>query len=243
MSTRVNLQPGYVLHTQAYQNTSLLVDFLFADYGRVRAIAKGARRPKSRNKALLQPFQPLLVSLAGRSELKTLVSIESSIAAINLAGNRLFSGLYVNELLMRLLIFNEASPDLYRHYQGTLIELSGTTCLQTILRRFELNLLECLGYGVNLHHDCYSTEPIDDQGFYLFHPELGFERFPALSETGAYHARLFRGEEIRSLREGHLHDKAIALAARRLTRMALQIHLGDKPLVSRDLFARLPGSI
>lgn len=240
MSAKVNLQPGYVLHTQPYQNTSLLVDFFFADYGRVRAIAKGVRRPKSRNKALLQPFQPLLVSLAGRSELKTLVSIESSISAIGITGRRLFSGLYVNELLTRLLIFNESSPELYRNYQQTLVELSGSTCLQTILRRFELNLLECLGYEVNLLHDCYSIEPIEDQAIYLFHPEHGFEKFSASADIGIYHVRLFRGVEIRALREGQLHDKAIAHAARRLTRMALQVHLGDKPLASRDLFSSSP---
>jgi DNA repair protein RecO (recombination protein O) len=70
MIARIELQPAWVLHAQPFQNTSLLVDFFSLDYGRVRAVAKGARRPNARNKALLQPFQPLLVSMMGRNDLK-----------------------------------------------------------------------------------------------------------------------------------------------------------------------------
>src|SRR5690606_28170120 len=107
MSTRIDLQPAYVLHAQPFQNTSLLVDFLCLDYGRLRAVVKGARRPKSRLRALLQPFQPLLISLVGRGELKSLSAAESSVPALQLQGVRLFSAMYLNELLTRLLMFNE----------------------------------------------------------------------------------------------------------------------------------------
>ena len=63
METRVLLQPAYVLHSQPFQNTSLLVDFFTIDYGRVRAVAKGARREKSKYRSLLQLFHPLLTFL------------------------------------------------------------------------------------------------------------------------------------------------------------------------------------
>ena len=62
METRVLLQPAYVLHSQPFQNTSLLVDFFTIDYGRGRAVAKGARRERSKYRSLLQSFHPLLVS-------------------------------------------------------------------------------------------------------------------------------------------------------------------------------------
>lgn len=239
MTTRIDLQPAYVLHTQPFQNTSLLVDFLCLDHGRLRAVVKGARRPKSRLKALLQPFQPLLISLAGRSELKTLTAAESSIAALQLHGTRLFSGLYINELLTRLLVFNEEHPEIYRSYQQAIVALQGDGDLQRILRSFELQLLDALGYGLNLQSDCHSGDAIEAQGTYLFHPDIGFERVAAAAIPAGVEVPLFRGVHILALAEGATPDREAAAAALRITRMALHVHLGGKPLVSRDLFRRL----
>ena len=237
MRNRVDLQPAYVLHTQAYQNTSLLVDFFCVDYGRVRAVAKGARRAGSRTRAFLQPFQPLLISLSGRSDLKNLLAVEGSVSAFSLQGVRLFSGLYINELLVRLLMPQEGIPALYRSYQEAIIALCGERELPLVLRRFELSLLEALGYGVDLQHDCYSTEAVDENAYYLFHPDIGFERVPSPAPTRPNPA-VFCGHELLALHRGDLGDKAVSQAALRLTRMALQVHLGDKPLASRSLFAR-----
>lgn len=237
MRNRVDLQPAYVLHTQAYQNTSLLVDLFCVDYGRVRAVAKGARRPSSRSRAFLQPFQPLLVSLGGRSELKNLVAVEGSINAMSLQGTRLFSGLYMNELLVRLLMPHEGIPALYRRYQEAIIALCGDRDLAEILRRFELGLLEALGYGIDLQHDCYTGEAIDEGAQYLFHPDIGFERVPP-PPPGQNNPAVFNGHDLLALHRNELSDRAVSQAAIRLTRMALHGHLGDKPLASRALFSR-----
>ncbi|MEC9191360.1 MAG: recombination protein O N-terminal domain-containing protein, partial [Pseudomonadota bacterium] len=99
MNSKITLQPAYVLHRRPFQNTSLLVDLFTLDFGLIRAVAKGARREKSRFRALLQLFQPLLISASGKGEVKTLTSIESNMSAMRLQGERLFSGLYLNELL------------------------------------------------------------------------------------------------------------------------------------------------
>lgn len=236
MTTRIDLQPAYVLHTQPFQNTSLLVDFFCLDHGRIRAVAKGARRPKSRTRALLQPFQPLLVTLAGRAELKTLTAVEGSVNAFNLQGTRLFSGMYLNELLVRLLLFNEGHPELYQSYQQAIIGLHGDRDLQQILRCFELELLDALGYGFNREDDCTTGQPIDPDALYLFHPDVGFERVAGHTEAG--NPALFSGSDILSLGSNLSDDRVVSNAARRLTRMALQAHLGDKPLVSRELFLK-----
>ena len=103
MENRVQLQPAYVLFSRPFQNTSLMLDFFTIDYGRIRAIAKGARRPSSKYRSILQPFHPLLVGYTGRGEVKTLWHVESSVAAITLKGERLFSAIYLNEVLCRLL--------------------------------------------------------------------------------------------------------------------------------------------
>ena len=242
MRGKIELQPAYVLHTHAFQNTSLLVDFFCVDFGRVRAVAKGARRAGSKTRALLQPFQPLLISLSGKTDLKTLVSIENSVNALRLHGTRLFSGLYVNELIVRLLTFQESNAQLYRSYQEAIVALSGDRDLQTVLRKFELALLEALGYGVDLECDCYSAQAIVASGYYLFHPELGFELLQDVQPQQRQNPAIFHGSELVALRTGQLLDKNHSNAARRLTRMALQVHLGDKPLASRDLFVKGPNS-
>lgn len=238
MTARIDLQPAYVLHTQPFQNTSLLVDFFCLDHGRIRAVAKGARRPKSRTRALLQPFQPLLVTLAGRSELKSLIAVEGSVNAFTLQGTRLFSGMYLNELLVRLLLFNESHPELYRYYQQAIIGLQGDRDLNQILRCFELELLDSLGYGFNREADCNTGQPIESEALYLFHPDVGFERVSSTVDSRANNPALFGGAEILLLSSSNPQDRAASNAARRLTRMALQAHLGDRPLASRELFLK-----
>ncbi|MDP1930337.1 MAG: DNA repair protein RecO [Gammaproteobacteria bacterium] len=238
MTAKIDLQPAYVLHTHPFQNTSLLVDFFCLDYGRIRAVAKGARRPKSRTRALLQPFHPLLVTLAGRSELKNLISVEGSVNAFNLQGPRLFSGMYLNELLVRLLHFNDEHTQLYQAYQQTIIGLHGDRDLSQLLRCFELELLNSLGYGLNREVDCNTGDTIEPDALYLFHPDIGFERILGSVENRSNNPGLFSGTEILSLSSSNPEDKATNNAARRLTRIALQAHLGDKPLVSRELFLK-----
>lgn len=239
MVLKIELQPAWVLHSQPFQNTSLLVDFFCLELGRVRAIAKGARRPTAKNKALLQSFQPLLISLTGRNDLKTLTAVEISHAAIALQGTRLFSGLYLNELLVRLLLSHEAHPDLYRSYQQAIIGLSGDRDVMAVLRRFELDLLEALGYGLNLHEDCRTGEPIAEQGHYLYIPEEGLERVARPLDARDSANLLFSGEQILALRTCDFAGNSHGRAALRLTRLALQRLLGDKPLASRELFQAL----
>lgn len=236
MDSKTSLQPAYLLHSQPFQNTSLLVDFFTMDYGRVRAVAKGARSPKSKYRSLLQLFQPLLISLSGRGELKTVTGIESSLSAIQLREERLFSGMYINELLTRLLLNHVEHKQLYLAYQDTLVALQGSTDVQLVLRQFELCLLTELGYGINLESDCRSHEPIISSASYSFTPDVGFELLA--NDTQLNSNKAFKGAHIIALRDLDILDKEVAKTAKRLLRVALAAHLGDKPLNSRSLFAR-----
>lgn len=236
MDTRIALQPAYVLHRRPFQNTSLLVDFFTYDYGLVRAVAKGARREKSRYRALLQLFQPLLVSVTGKGEVKTLTAVESNVSAINLRGERLFSGLYINELLSRLLQNQEEHTALYGNYQETLVALQGEQGIEPLLRRFELKLLAELGYAINLAEDCESHLPINPDGIYRFIPDVGFQT-RSLSGSATLGNSEFMGSDLIALRNLDIETSSSAQAAKRLLRLALAAHLGDKPLHSRTLFA------
>src|SRR6185437_10727813 len=117
------LQPAFVLHTRPYRDTSLLLEIFTPDYGRVSTLARGARGLRSRFKGLLQPFVPLLLSWYGKTELMTLSAAESQGKVLDLTGEKLLCGLYLNELLMRLLHRYDAHPQLYIVYQETLYAL------------------------------------------------------------------------------------------------------------------------
>jgi DNA repair protein RecO (recombination protein O) len=101
--TRVALQPGFVLHRYSYRETSWLLEVFSRDHGRIPVIARGVRNAKSRLRALLQPFTPLLFSWSGKGDLFNLTAAETEGLPFQVPGRRLYSALYLNELLLQLL--------------------------------------------------------------------------------------------------------------------------------------------
>ncbi len=225
-----------VLHTRPFRDTSLLVDLICPEQGRLRAVARGARRAGSRYRGLLQLFQPILVSLAGRGELLTLTDAESAGAPLVLRGDRLFSGLYMNEVLMRVLPMRQACQVLFARYHESLLALRGTDPVEPVLRYFEIDLLEECGYGPDFWQDVPDGAPILPERLYLFHPDRGFEPVPGDTATGPVHS----GRLLIALRERSLElDSGLGLGAKQLLRQALAPHLGNRPLQSREYFSRL----
>lgn len=232
---RAELQTGYVLHTRPYRDSSLLVEFLSREMGRISLVAKGAkgRRKKGGSvAALLQPFAPLSCSWVGRSELKTLTLCEALAPALQLTRTRLYSGLYLNELLVRLLHHEDPHQELYDNYELALGQLAGDLAEEMVLRPFEFRLLKDLGYGFDLSVDGLSGEPIADDNWYHYHQDYGL----VLAADTRPDDRLprYRGRELMELEQGDF--EAARHCAKQLMRQVLAGHLGDKPLMSRELF-------
>jgi DNA repair protein RecO (recombination protein O) len=244
---RVTLQPAYILHARAYRDTSLLIDFLTLDHGLLRAVARGARGPRSSKRALLQPLQPLLISLSGRGDLLTLVDAEHSAPAFQLIADRLFSAMYINELLVRLLQAEEAHPVIYRRYQQLLLSLQQGVPLQPVLRRFEWHLLDELGYAPDLEHDSSNGEKLRHNGYYYFNPLQGLQQIA--TADAADPDNVFYGEELIAMsaflqnEDDEVIDQPFFRAAKKLMRLALRPQLGSKPLSSRSLFATKSGRL
>ena len=171
---RIDRQPAYLLHHRAYRETSALVDLLTPNYGRVRGVLKGVRQPRSRKRELLRAFQPLTISWQGQGELKTIQDGEASGLTHPLSGRALWCGLYLNELLVRLLPQDQPCPRLYALYRFSLEGLSDPDTEEAVLRIFERRLLEELGVAFPLDHDVTGSA-IDPQRHYNFDPIAGFE--------------------------------------------------------------------
>ncbi|MEP0202103.1 MAG: DNA repair protein RecO [Halioglobus sp.] len=233
---RVSLQPAFLLHRRPFRDTSQILEFLTPEHGRISLVAKGVRR-KARGGSLgslLQPFTPLLVSFTGRADMKTLTAVERVGTAMSLQGERLFSALYVNELLIKLLQRHDPHTPLFAHYAQTLEALSSHSAVDVSLRAFEFSLLDALGYQINPGLDAGSGDPVDPGRWYRLQDELGL----VLSHEPAHPDRSrFSGSDLLRIARGDYADSA-GLAAKRLSREALAIQLGGQPLRSRELFAR-----
>jgi DNA repair protein RecO (recombination protein O) len=173
MKRRADHEPGYVLHTYPYMETSLIVEAFSRGFGRVSLLARGARRPRSAMRGLLLSFHPLRLSWSGSAELANLRSAEWSGALQPLGGRALMCGFYLNELLLRLLPREDAHDALFDAYGEALASLStGHSPAQT-LRRFEKRLLAELGYAPLLERDAASGAPIDPARRYAYEPDRG----------------------------------------------------------------------
>jgi len=227
-------QRAFVLHSRPWSETSLILDVFTEESGRVRLVAKGARSRRSNLKGALQPFVPLLVRFGGRGEVKTLRGAEAVSLALPLNGISLYSGLYVNELLARVLEQETRFSDLFFDYLHCIQELAATDGTpEPALRRFELALLAHLGYGVDFLHCAGSGEAVSDSMTYLYREEKGFIASVVINNSS------FTGRQLKALADRTFVEADTLRAAKRFTRMALKPYLQGKPLKSRELFRQL----
>lgn len=234
--TRFDLQPAYVLHQRPYRNTSLLLEIFSRDQGRLGLVARGAR--KGARAALLQPFMALNMSWTLRDDLGTLVDVERRARpAPAMQGEALICGFYLNELLMRLCHRHDPQTELFQAYEQGLAELS-LAGPEAALRRFELQLLNSLGYGLQLDADSDDGEPIEAGQVYCYRPESG----PVRWRPGADGVRV-DGASLRALAAGEFGEAAVLADARRLLRACLRPLLGDRPLRSRELYVSMLGLV
>ncbi|MBB6523716.1 DNA repair protein RecO [Pseudoteredinibacter isoporae] len=229
----VENQAAYVLHSRPFRDSSLLVHLLSKDHGRVNVIAKGARKQSGKRQAR-QPLQALLalqVDWQGRSDLKTLLRWESRSQPLMLQGDRLYSALYINELLMRLLPENDSAAELFEPYETCMKALDSNCDLQPLLRCFELNLLTALGYGLDFEHS-EGDAPIHSDGYYYWQTSGLF--IPAGNRNNAY-----RGEHLMAIEQRDFSDSAVLLCAKQLMRQVFDHLLDHKPLKTREFVRQM----
>jgi DNA repair protein RecO (recombination protein O) len=248
----VYLQPAFILQHRKYRETSLIIDALTRDFGRVSLLAKGVRKAKSKTAGLLQPFIPLLISYFGKAELKTLTDVElhaysrqargmhaaedsrpaCDIPPIpgdiiqpfgELKGLALYCGFYVNELIGYFLHKYDPHPEVFDYYSKCLSCLSDGGNIEAVLREFELNLLEAVGYGLSLEYDD-NDNPIESFKKYDFN--VGQGAVEALNGQ-------FSGKTLQALNSRELTGPQVLSEAKTLMRMVIDVYLQGKQLKSR----------
>ena len=227
-------QPAFVLHTYPYRETSLIVETLTQQFGRVALLAKGARRPRSAVRGLLMAFQPLTLSWFGKRELRTLKNAEWQGGQPPLAGSALMCGFYLNELLLKLLPRDDPHPQLFAHYQATLRELGAGASQSVVLRRFEKRLMQELGYALMLEMDAQDDAPIEPQITYFYELERGPVR-----QSQMQNSVQLRGKTLLDMACDDYSDPATLAQAKQLMRGLISHHLGSENLQTRQLLKDL----
>lgn len=216
---RITQQPACVLHVRPWRETSLLLECLCRDFGRIGLVARGARSGRSRlSRALLEPFQDLNLDFSGRGELMTLSQAEPVAQARRLKGDALYSGLYLNELLVRMLARQDEYPGLLARYRQVLDCLQDKREIAWSLRRFERDLLAMLGYAMELRHEADSGELLDDGTDYVYEPEHG--PVPWRGQDGVR----VRGSDLRAFADDHKPQDSAMPAMRLLMRELIRWH-------------------
>jgi DNA repair protein RecO (recombination protein O) len=231
---------GYVLHTYPYRETSLILQAWTEKHGRLGLVAKGARRAKSASRSLLVPFQPLVLDWFGRGELKTLKSAEPAAPATPLGGRSLLYAFYLNELLLKLTTREDPHEALFAAYDAAIAALRSITRgaggqdeVEKTLRRFELKLLQELGYAVELTREVGTHAPIVAEREYVYVVERG--PIPAGEGDVPVNAIRLRGLTLIDLERGRLDDATTIAQAKQLMRLLINHSLNGQELATRAM--------
>ena len=226
-----NWEYCFLLHSRSFGDTSIIADVFTESSGKLSIMAKGAKNPRSKFFGHLLPFSALKIIVAGKSEMKTLTQIDSNFVSQSVKGpHELYTYLYVNELMTRLLpkgLPNQELYDLYRNF----VELARADAISEVdLRVFELDLLDVLGYGINFDTDSIKNSEFKDSIIYSYIPEKGFHQ---TENTDG-----FTSKEIFAIKNRNLKgiDK---LKLKQLLQIAIHTCLDGRELSSREFFRKI----
>ena len=238
MASKVLHEPAYILHSQPYSETSLILDVFTRNYGRISVLAKGAKRPYTQWRAsLFQTFQTLSLAFTGKSQVKTLLDLEWVGGIPMLQGSALLAGYYMNEWMRRALALDDPHAALFEAYQHSLADLSLSDSSEhaACLRRFEMVLLRELGYGVPLETP---TGQIDAEMRYILdltsHQWLETELSDSTSGTLVVH-----GQTLLDMADMQFHAPKTALESKHVLRFLLHASVSSQPLNTRSLLINL----
>ena len=228
--SRKQMEPAYVLHSRPFRETSLIVEAFTRENGRVAVVARGAKAARSRWRNVLQPFRPLLLSWNQKSDLGTLTAADQVASPPALQGQALYCGLYLNELLMRLLHRGDPHAEVFERYRHLLSELASEAPPQPLLRVFEKQLLEAIGYAMLLEREYGRGDEVQVDRWYDYQPQRG-----PVAVSGPGKNRV-SGAALLALHAENVQTENLP-ELRMLMRRVIGYHLGDKPLASLSLFS------
>lgn len=222
---------GYVLHQRAYKEKNRLIYFLSKEHGVVHGIG-----PKN-----ISQFQAYSLYATGKGGLKRFSQLSITQHYPPLAGQALYAGMYLNELLFKVLPNEDTIYHSFTAYEQAIHALTQVgsdantlDMIKLILRQVEYNLLGEMGYGIDFTQDKYG-DPIRPEIDYVLEVTNGFS--PVMN----YHDESMKTVSGEWLAAFDTH--AISVADNHylgiIFRQCVDHLLDYKPLKSRDLWLSL----
>lgn len=232
---RIQDQSAYILHQRPFRDSSLILELFTRDHGRLSVVCRGGASQKSKLKSILRAFNPLMVSWSGKGEMPTLTGVESIPQKERmLTGDALLSAFYVNELIIRLLHKHDIHEEVFQLYEQVLNCLSNMQQIEVCLRLFEKQLLQFLGFEINLTLDADSGELVSADKQYIYYIEHGPVELSFKHQS--VDQLIIDGSSLLAFSQDNLDAPEVRKQIKSLTRYLLSYYLGDKPLKSRELF-------
>ncbi|NNC67444.1 MAG: DNA repair protein RecO [Gammaproteobacteria bacterium] len=225
---RVQLQQAYCLHARRYRESSRIVEMLTPEHGLVSCLGHSS---KKKNSSVDLLFTPLLISWSGRGELFTLTHVESISAKQFTTSEVSIMGMYLNELILKLVPKSSPSKEIFDLYGNVIELLEKGDNQEKILRLFEIELLELVGHGLSLDKEVDHETPIHEDSFYRYDVGLGPARIQ--HENTAWN--VIKGATLIGLQSPLSMDASCLSEAKRLMRGIINWHLDSRPLHSREI--------
>lgn len=183
--------------------------------GKLRAVAKGARRLRSRKAGHLEPFTRVALLLARGRDLWIVTQAETIDAYLPLREDLVLTGYaaYVLELVDRFIYDDEQIPSLYRLLVNTLNRLSKEANTFKAVRYYEIRLLDLLGFRPELFQCVQCREEIQAQDQF-FSAAQGGVLCPRCGKKAASTARPVSMQALKFLRHFQRSSYAEACRAR-----------------------------
>jgi len=225
---RVQLEQAFCMHARRYKESSRIVEMLTPIHGLVSCVGHGSRN-KNAGADLL--FTPLLISWSGKGDLYSLTHVECVSAKQVTTPKVSIMGMYLNELILKLVPKSSPSKEIFDLYQNVIHLLENGGSQEKVLRLFEIELLELVGHGLSLDQEIDHETPISEEGFYRYDVGMGPSKIQ--HENSAWN--VVKGSTLLGLQSPLSMDASCLSEAKRLMRGVINWHLGNKPLHSREI--------
>lgn len=230
---RVQLQQAYCMHARRYRESSRIVEMLTPEHGLVSCLGHSS---KKKNASVDLLFTPLLISWSGRGELYTLTHVESIEAKQVTTPAVSIMGMYLNELILKLVPKSSPSKEIFDLYENVIHLLEKGDSQEKVLRLFEIELLELVGHGLSLDKEVDHETPISENGFYRYEVGLGPARIASKNDARENTAwNVVKGSTLIGLQSPLSMDASCLAEAKRLMRGVINWHLDSRPLHSREI--------
>jgi DNA repair protein RecO (recombination protein O) len=188
---------GFVLRTLSYSESDLIVTFYSHDFGKLKGIAKGAKRSKKRFANVFEPFSltNIIFTRKSRDMLALIESCEivDHYHDIRQDMEKTLMASYFIELTDHFSPEGKKNEDVFQLLHDFLLILGREKASDAIVRFFEMRLLKLAGFEPAIDRCIVCKTPVTNGNSYYFHAHEGGIKCNACAKPQRYEQPISAG--------------------------------------------------